>query len=161
MQLLIALLSFPSYSPFLIGTRKEKESVEKNYARVGWIVKVEGEKGKQGGNLQQMGLAEVLSGVDGVTSKLFLDTEKLVVLGQTLRAAGSTSLDLTGTETDDDIGNGVVLGLTGAVRDHDAPSGLLGKNGSLFCDEEVVVRRQKKVSKKHGERKGVLTKCGK
>lgn len=103
-----------------------------------------------GGNLQKVGLAEVLSGVDRVTIELLLDTEELVVLGQTFGAAGGTSLDLTGAETDDDIGDGVVLGLPRAVRDHDAPSGLLGKDGSLFSEER---REKRKVNKRHGKRR--------
>ena len=45
--------------------------------------------------------------------------------------ARSTSLDLASAETDNDIGNDVILGLTGAVRDHDTPSGLLGEDGGL------------------------------
>ncbi len=39
----------------------------------------------------------------------------LVVLGQTLRAAGSTGLDLAGGETDDKIGDEGVLSLAAAV----------------------------------------------
>jgi hypothetical protein len=117
--------------------------------------------GKSFAYLQKVGVAEVLTGVDRVASKLLLNAQELVVLGQALRArerkeqyvrpilatqrvfkrkkerkyrhlpARSTSLDLASAETNNNVGNGEVLGLTGAVRDHDAPSGLLGEDGSL------------------------------
>jgi hypothetical protein len=75
---------------------------------------------------------EVLTSVDGVTlTKFFLNTEKLVVLGKTLRTARSTSLDLTSTETDNEISNGGIFGFTGTVRDHDTPTGGLGVKSSL------------------------------
>lgn len=41
-----------------------------------------------------LGVAEVVSGVDGITSELLLDSEQLVVLGQTLRSARGSGLDL-------------------------------------------------------------------
>ncbi len=81
--------------------------------------------------LQKMSAAEVLSSIDRVASKLLFDTKQLVVLGQTLGAARSSGLDLTSAETDNNVGNGEVLSLTRAVRDHDAPTRLLGENGSL------------------------------
>lgn len=39
-----------------------------------------------GGYLQKVGVAEVLTGVDRVASKLLLNAQELVVLGQALRA---------------------------------------------------------------------------
>lgn len=75
--------------------------------------------------------AEFLASVDGVLAQLFLDTEDLVELGETLRTGRSTGLDLTGAETDDDVGNGDVLGLTGAVGDHDTPATGVGVLGGL------------------------------
>lgn len=51
-----------------------------------------------------------------------LDTEKLVVLGNTLASGRGTSLDLTNTKSDDEVGDERVLGLAGAVRDHDTPA---------------------------------------
>lgn len=50
-----------------------------------------------------------------------LDAEESVVLGNTLRAARSTSLDDTAAKGDSNVGNGRVLGLARAVRDHDGP----------------------------------------
>ena len=75
--------------------------------------------------------AEVLASVDGLAAKLLLDTEDLVELGETLGTSRSTSLDLAGAETDDDVGNGDILSLTRAVGDHDAPAGTEGVLGSL------------------------------
>ena len=51
-----------------------------------------------------------------------LDTEESVVLGNTLAARRSTSLDLAGAEGDDEVGDEGVLGLAGTVRNHDAPA---------------------------------------
>lgn len=78
-----------------------------------------------------MSLAEVLTSVDGIGTQLFLNTEELVVLGKTFRAAGSTGLDLASTETDDEISNGGVLSFTRAVGDHDTPTSSLGVLGGL------------------------------
>ena len=47
---------------------------------------LEGGKVEEMGDLQEMGLAEVLTGVDRVTVELLLNAEQLVVLGQALRA---------------------------------------------------------------------------
>jgi hypothetical protein len=82
-------------------------------------------------HLQVNGAAELLAGVDGVGAKLLLDTEDLVELGKTLRAAGSTGLDLARAETDRDVGDGDILGLTGAVGDHDTPAVGVGVLGGL------------------------------
>jgi hypothetical protein len=53
--------------------------------------------------LHIVSLAEVLTSVQSRVAQLLFDSKKLVVLGKTLRAAGSTSLDLTSSETDDNI----------------------------------------------------------
>lgn len=55
-------------------------------------------------------------------SYLFLDAEDLVELGETLRSGRCTSLDLPASETDDNVGDGNVLGLTRSVGDHHAPA---------------------------------------
>ena len=68
------------------------------------------------------GVAEVGAGVLGVSSELLLDAEELVVLGEPLGATGSAGLDLSGGESDDEIGDEGVLGLAGAMTHHDAPS---------------------------------------
>lgn len=56
-----------------------------------------------------------------------LDAKKSIVLGDTLAASGSTSLDLTNTEGDDEVGNNSVLSLTATVGDHDTPTIRLSK----------------------------------
>ncbi|TQS33385.1 hypothetical protein Golomagni_06272, partial [Golovinomyces magnicellulatus] len=55
------------------------------------------------------------------------DAEELVVLGSALRSARSTGLDDADAQTDDEVRDGHVLGLTGAVRHHDAPVVRLGE----------------------------------
>ena len=81
--------------------------------------------------LQVDRLAEVGTSVDGVVAELLLDAEDLVELGSALRAARGTSLDLTSAETNDNVSDGDILGLTGAVGDHDAPVGSVGVLSSL------------------------------
>ena len=70
----------------------------------------------------------VLAGEDGLVAKLLLDTQKLVVLAKTLRAAWGTSLDLTSLQADDQISDKGVLSLARSVGNHDAP---LGREGHL------------------------------
>lgn len=69
-----------------------------------------------------LGVAEVLAGVDSLRAEFLFDTQKLIVLGKTLRTAGSTCLDLAGAQTDDNIGDRGVFGFTGSVRHHDTPT---------------------------------------
>ena len=92
-------------------------------------------------SLQVDGSAEVVTGVDGLVTELLLDTEDLVELGKTLRTGRGTGLDLAGTETDNDIGNGDVLSLTGTVGDHDTPAsgeGVLGGVDGLGDGTDLV-----------------------
>jgi hypothetical protein len=56
-----------------------------------------------------------------------LDAEKRVVLRYTLRTRRGTSLDLTGSERDDKVGDDSVLRLAGAVRNHHTPAVGLGE----------------------------------
>ena len=55
------------------------------------------------------------AGVNGTGTQMLFDAEQLVVLGHALGAAGSAGLDLAGVQGHGQIGNGGVLGLTGAV----------------------------------------------
>ena len=75
--------------------------------------------------------AELLTSIHRKVAQLLLDAEDLVEFGETLRAGGSTSLDLAGAETNDDVSNGDVLGLAGAVGDHDAPAAGIRVLGGL------------------------------
>lgn len=58
------------------------------------------------------GVAEVLAGVLGPGAQLLLDAEDLVVLGQALRAAGGSGLDLAGGESHHQVSDEGVLSLT-------------------------------------------------
>ena len=82
-------------------------------------------------DLQVNGSAEVLSSIDGKVAKLLLDAEDLVELGKALGTGWGTGLDLAGAETNDDVGDGDVLGFAGAVGDHDTPVGGVRVLGGL------------------------------
>lgn len=60
-----------------------------------------------------------------------LDTEKSVVLRDTLRTGRGAGLDLAGTEGDDEVGDDGVLSLAGTVGDHDTPAVGLRELSSL------------------------------
>jgi hypothetical protein len=95
------------------------------------------------------GGAELFTGVDGFVTELLLDTKDLVELGKTLRTGRGTSLDLAGTETDNDVGNGDVLSLTGTVRNHDTPAsgeGVLGGVDGLGNGTDLVDLEEKSVA---------------
>lgn len=74
---------------------------------------------------------ELRASEDGLVTKLLLNSEKLVVLGESLRSRRSTSLDLASSETDGEISNGGILGLTGSVGNHDTPLGVVRVVGGL------------------------------
>ena len=73
--------------------------------------------------LQVNGGPEVVASVNGVVTELLLDTENLVELGETLRSSWRTSLDLTSSQTDDNVSNGDIFSLTRAMGDHYTPAG--------------------------------------
>src|SRR5664280_1610795 len=56
--------------------------------------------------------------VNGLGAELFLDAEQLVVLGDAIGAAGRAGLELADAGGDGEVGDGRVLGLARAVRDH-------------------------------------------
>jgi hypothetical protein len=82
-------------------------------------------------HLQVNGLAEVSTRVNSLVTKLLLNSENLVELGETLRSGRGTGLDLTSTETNGNVSNGDILSLAGTVRDHDTPAISVGVLGSL------------------------------
>ena len=93
---------------------------------------------------------ELVASVDGVVTKLLLDTEDLVELGETLGTGRGTSLDLSGAETNDDVGNGDILGLTRAVRNHDTPAsteGILGGLDGLSDGTDLVDLEEESVAR--------------
>ena len=67
-------------------------------------------------------MSEVCSGIFGVGAEFFFNPEELVILGESLRPAGSPSLDLASAEPDHQVGNEAVLGLAGPVGHHRAPA---------------------------------------
>ncbi len=75
----------------------------------------------------------MVTGIDGLVSKLLFNAEELVVLGKPLRATGSSRLDLPRAKTNNEIGNERVFGFSGAVRDHDSPLVRKGQVGSVVC----------------------------
>lgn len=76
-------------------------------------------------------LAELSASEDSLVTKLLLDAEDLVELGETLRTGGSTSLDLARAKTDGQVSNEGVLSLTGTVGNHNTPASTVSKVGSV------------------------------
>mgnify|MGYP005989629891 CR=1 FL=1 len=100
--------------------------------------------------LQVDRVAELGTSIDGLVTELLLNAEDLVELGKTLRTARSTGLDLTSADTDNDVGNGDILGLTRAVRDHDTPSvgvGVLSSLDGLSQSTDLVDLEQEGVAR--------------
>lgn len=58
------------------------------------------------------GSAEVLAGILGGGAKFLFNAQDLVVLGQTLRAARRTGLDLTGRQANYEVSNKGVFSLS-------------------------------------------------
>ena len=67
-----------------------------------------------------------LAGVARAALELVLDADELVVLGDAVAAARSARLDLAGVDAHDQVGDGGVLGLAGAVAHDASVTGLLG-----------------------------------
>src|SRR5471032_844247 len=59
-------------------------------------------------------------------AQLLFDTQQLVVLGDTVRTAQRTGLDLASRSTDCQVGNGRIFGFAGTVRDHRRVTSRLG-----------------------------------
>lgn len=59
---------------------------------------------------------------NGVHSKLLLNSQELVVLGQPLAAAWGASFDLAGSQSNYEISNERVFSLAGTVRNHHSPT---------------------------------------
>jgi len=91
-------------------------------------------------------MTEVFSSKDGILSKLFFNPQNLVVLGEPLRSAWSTSLDLTSIQSNNQISNESVFCLTASMAHHNTPSILLGKLTSLdrLHDRSDLVHFQQK-----------------
>ena len=68
----------------------------------------------------------VAARVAGDVAQVFLDAQQLVVLGHAVRTRHRAGLDLQRIHADRDVGDGRVLGLARAVRDHRGVAGALG-----------------------------------
>ncbi len=65
-------------------------------------------------NASDLALGEHLSGINCGRTKLLLDPQELVVLGQAVRARQRAGLDLAALGGDREIGDRCILGLAGA-----------------------------------------------
>merc|ERR1719347_2551981 len=73
--------------------------------------------------LVDLGVTEVASGEPRPSeSQLLLNPHQLVVLGQTLRPAGSASLDLSGAQSHHQVRDEGIFSLSGAVAHHHTPA---------------------------------------
>lgn len=82
-----------------------------------------------------VGLAEVLASILGGGAQFLFDSQDLIVLGQTLRAAWGARLDLAGRQTNHQVGDRRVLGLARTMRNHGAPTILLGQQMTARANE--------------------------
>jgi len=70
----------------------------------------------------------------------------LIIFGKSIRSARSSTFDLTGSKTANEITDEVILGLTTSVRNHDTPSSFLRHITSLdtFGDGSDLVNFKEK-----------------
>jgi hypothetical protein len=68
----------------------------------------------------------MFASVNSPITKFFLDSKDLVVLCKSIRSTRSTTLDLAGTKSDDEVSDEGVFCLSTSMRNHDAPTCLLG-----------------------------------
>lgn len=88
-----------------------------------WILSSEIFLGSLLGFSHPSSCSETSAGVHSVLgTELFFNAEKLVVFSQAFGSAWSTRFDLTSAETNREISNVCVFGLTRAMRRHDTPS---------------------------------------
>jgi len=76
-------------------------------------------------------IAEFFASILRLATEFLLYAHNLIVFGQTLRAAGRASFDLTGRETNDQIGDERVFSLSGAMGYHGAPTMAFGELVSI------------------------------
>jgi len=69
--------------------------------------------------------------VFGFVTEFILDAEESIILGGAFGAAGRPRLYLARPQPRTEVGDGGVLGLTGAVADHGRPAGLPGRANGL------------------------------
>ena len=77
------------------------------------------------------GIPKMLSSEDCIRTELFLNPKDLIVFCKTVGPPGSSALNLTGAQTNNEVSDKVILGFTTAVGYHDAPAGFLWHVASL------------------------------
>src|SRR3954451_10451867 len=65
------------------------------------------------------------AGIPRLVAQLLLDADQLIVFGDAVGARERAGLDLAGVGGNSDVGDGVVLGFAGAMRDHGRVGGAL------------------------------------
>ena len=96
------------------------------------------------------GIPKVLSGEDCIRTELFLNPKDLIVFCKTVGPAGSSALNLTGAQTNNEVSDKVILSFTTAVGYHDAPASFLWHVASLngFSDRtDLIDFKQQRVAK--------------
>ena len=78
-------------------------------------------------------MKRVHSRIYPILSELFLDSEKLVILRDTLGSGRGTSLDLAGVEGYGEVCNGCICGLTGTVGGDCCVAGTVRHLDRLQC----------------------------
>jgi hypothetical protein len=73
--------------------------------------------------LQLVTVVEVFTGVDSLVTQFFFDSQQLVQLSQSFGSSWSTSLDLTSSQTDNQVSNESVFSFTRSVGNHNTPVG--------------------------------------
>jgi len=67
----------------------------------------------------------MFASVDGTVTQLLLDSQNLIVLRKSVRAARCARLYLTDSKCTNEVTDEIVLSLSRSVRDHDTPASLL------------------------------------
>lgn len=73
----------------------------------------------------------MLSSEHCLVSELLLDSEDLIIFCESVGSAWGSTLDFSGSKTNDEVSNEVIFGFSTSVRDHDSPSGGLGHVAGL------------------------------
>merc|ERR1719282_2019960 len=81
--------------------------------------------------LLELGQPEFVTCVHTLAAELLLDTQELVVLGESLRTTWCPCLDLPGAQADGEISDERIFCFTGTVARHHAPAGGLAHADGL------------------------------
>lgn len=80
-----------------------------------------------------LGTTKRFPGIPSILSELFLDSQDLVVFGQTFRTTRSTGFNLSRGQPNHKISDERILSFSGSVRHHRSPTGFLGSEMSIDC----------------------------